>query len=173
MLSRSGVKRVLEMVSPRAELEAKLRDYLTTMSREQIDLVTRGIGQATRVVMAKLASMEKKMDAKLEALLGAVEAQQTKIDSLVALTTGLHQQVLDAMGATLTPSQKDRIDRIFAEVEQNSADIDAALTANTVAASAGAISDGPSAADIKGAIDQGSTADPGNTGSTDPSTSGS
>lgn len=88
----------------------------------------------------------------LDELLTAVTAQRTKIDSLVALLISLHTQVKAAVGETLTPSQQDRIDRVFAQVNDNADVITAALAENTVEASAGAISDGPSAADIKASL---------------------
>jgi hypothetical protein len=88
----------------------------------------------------------------LEETLALVTDQKTRIDSLVALTTDLHQKVIDALGASLTPSQQMRVDAIFDAVKNNADEVDAAITANTVSASAGAVSDGPSASDIKADI---------------------
>ncbi len=91
-----------------------------------------------------------KIMAKLEELLDAVASQQTQIDSLIALTEGLHTQVIAAMGSTITPSQQMRIDQVFAQVGDNANDIAAAIKENTVEASSGAISDGPGLAEIRG-----------------------
>ena len=123
--------------------------WLSCLSDDHSARTSRAIGQATRVIMAKLATLERTMDVKLDDLLDAVASQQTKIDSLITLSNELHARVLEAMGDTITPSQKMRIAQVFDAVKQNSDEVDAALTANTVAATAGAVSDGASAADIK------------------------
>lgn len=136
------------------EFTRELERWLLPTPPEDIERITKAIGQATRVIMAKLAHMEKRMST-LDDLLGAVEAQRTKIDSLIALAGSLHEAVLAAMGETITPSQKMRIDAVFKMVQDESSAIDAAMTANTVQATAGAVSDGPSAADIKTSIDPG------------------
>ncbi len=86
----------------------------------------------------------------LEETLDLVEAQTTKVDSLIALTNDLHQKVLDALGGGLTPSQQMRVDAVFDEVTAEAGKVDAAITANTVQATAGAVSGGPSLSDIKG-----------------------
>lgn len=85
----------------------------------------------------------------LDDLVTAVAAEKTQIDSLVALTGSLHQAVLDALGGTITPSQQMRIDAVFKAINDNAAEVAAAVTANTIQATAGAVSGGPSAADIK------------------------
>lgn len=101
---------------------------------------------------------------RLEEMLDAVSASQTKVDSLIALTTSLHQAVIAAMGGTITPSQQMRIDAIFDSAKANADAIDKAITENTVDASKGAVSDGPSAADIKGDLSGGAgQSNPGNT----------
>lgn len=101
---------------------------------------------------------------RLDEMLDAVSASQTKVDSLIALTTSLHQAVIDAMGGTITPSQQMRIDAIFDSAKANADAIDKAITENTVDASKGAVSDGPSAADIKGDLSGGAgQSNPGNT----------
>lgn len=87
--------------------------------------------------------------ATLEDTLALVEAQNTRVDSLIALTADLHQKVIDALGGGLTPSQQMRVDAVFDEVKAEADKVDAAITANTVQATAGAVSGGPSAADIK------------------------
>ena len=137
----------------REQLESKLRGRMSDLSQDQIALFTRAIGQATRVIMAKLSQMEKRMSDQIDDLLGAVQAQRTRIDSLVALTQGLHDKVLAAMGDTITPSQAMRIKQVFDLVSENTAAVDAAIIANTDTAAkeqaAGAVTGGPSAADIK------------------------
>ncbi len=87
--------------------------------------------------------------ATLEDTLALVEKQNTRVDSLIALTNDLHQKVLDALGSGLTPSQQMRVDAVFNEVQAEADKVDAAITANTVQATAGAVSGGPSTADIK------------------------
>lgn len=129
-------------------MHSEIRTVLCLQVEDMEKIVRHAIGQATRVLMAKLHQLESKMS-KLDDLLGAVEAQQTKIDSLIALTDGLHKAVLEAMGDTITPSQAMRIAQVFDAVKTNSDEIDAALVANTVQASAGAISDGPGLAEIR------------------------
>lgn len=87
--------------------------------------------------------------ATLEDTLALVEAQNTRVDSLIALTSDLHQRVIDALGGGLTPSQQMRVDAVFDEVKSEADKVDAAITANTVQATAGAVTDGPSFGDIK------------------------
>jgi hypothetical protein len=70
----------------------------------------------------------------LDETLDLVASQTTRIDSLIALTTDLHQKVIDAMGATITPSQAMRIDQVFSAVSGEAAKVDAAITANTIPA---------------------------------------
>lgn len=147
MLTRGSVKRLFGISGTAPVIEAKVRDMIGGLAADH----QRGMDCAVQDILDFLHKMERRMNERLEALLGAVEAQQTKIDSLITLTDGLRKQVLDAMGETITPSQKMRIDQVFDAVSANSSDIDAALKANTVDATAGAITDGPSAADIKAA----------------------
>ena len=91
------------------------------------------------------------MTNQVDELLDLVAAEQTKVDSLITMFEGLQKQVVAAAGEDLlTPSQKMRIAQVFDAVKANVDDLDKALAANTVAATSGAISDGPSAADIKG-----------------------
>lgn len=92
----------------------------------------------------------------LEELLAVMTAQRTKIDGINTMLIGLHAQVKGAMGDTITPSQQMRIDRVFQQAVDNSAELDKALTDNTASATAGAVSDGASMSDIK----QGQSASP-------------
>lgn len=107
---------------------------------------------AEREHQHRIGHLLEKIMAKLEDLLDAVASQQTQIDSLIALTEGLHTQVIAAMGSTITPSQQMRIDQVFAQVGDNATDIAAALKENTVEASAGAISSGQSLNEIKSGL---------------------
>lgn len=117
-----------------------------------VDLRKELVASVERGQQHEIGRQLEKIMAKLEDLLDAVASQQTQIDSLIALTEGLHKQVIAAMGSTITPSQQMRIDQVFAQVGDNADDIAAALKENTVEASAGAISGGQSASEIKGTI---------------------
>lgn len=117
-----------------------------------VDLRKELIASVERDQQHEIGHQLEKIMAKLEDLLDAVASQQTQIDSLIALTEGLHEQVVAAMGSTITPSQQMRIDQVFAQVGDNADDIAAALKENTVEASAGAISGGWSAGEIKGGL---------------------
>ncbi len=132
--------------------------------------VTKAIGEATRVIMARIQQMEKRMTNRVDELLDLAAAEQTKVASLIAMFEGLQRQVIAAAGEDiLTPSQKMRITQVFDAVKANVDDLDRALAANTVDTTKGAISDGPSAAEIKGnAGGAGASMDPGPAiGSTD------
>lgn len=100
----------------------------------------------------RMLKILEKMMHNLDETLALVTDQKTRIDSLVALTTDLHQRVLDALGGALTPSQQQRVDAIFDGVKENADEVDAAITANTVSDTAGAVSDGASASEIKGSL---------------------
>lgn len=148
-LTRGLNKRPAEPMFTRAEVEERIRVCVLNISSDHLAIASKSIGEATRVVMARLQNMEEKFMSQLEDLLGAVEAQQTQIDSLITLTEGLHKQVIEAMGETITPSQKMRIAQVFEAVTANSVDIENALKANTPGATAGSVSGGPGLAEIK------------------------
>lgn len=74
--------------------------------------------------------MEKIM-ATLEDLEAAAEAEDTKIDSLIALTAALKEQVDGALAGVLTPAQQAKVDKIFAAISDNPDRIQAAIDANT------------------------------------------
>lgn len=135
-------------LQPQPEFMEQVHDIIKGNTHEQNAAIVRAIHEAEAATNRKL---EKIMHT-LEETLDLVEAQNTRVDSLIALTADLHQKVLDAIGSGLTPSQQMRIDAVFDEVKTEADKVDAAITANTVAASAGAISDGPSAKDIKASI---------------------
>lgn len=92
------------------------------------------MAEAERLVTIRLVrDMNRKLErimAKLDDLLDAVAAQQTRIDSLETFIVGLKKKIDEALGGGLTPSQQMRIDALFNEVTKNSADIDAAMAEN-------------------------------------------
>lgn len=143
-LSRRGM-RSPRNIQPPPEFIAQVSQLIKVNTRTQNAALVRAITRANRGIVKQL---EKIMHS-LEDLLTAVAGQRTQIDSLVTLTTGLHKQVLEAMGGALTPSQQDRIDRIFAAINDNADAVSAAIKENTVEASAGAVSGGPNMRDIK------------------------
>lgn len=162
-LFRRGMKpsRNSELVP---ELLAQVSDLVQRTSREQNAAVAHAVVQTERSITQLL---EKIMHT-LEEVLDVVTGSRTKIDSLIALVDGLHLQVKDALGATATPSMQMRIDQVFDAAKSNADAIDKAVTANTASASAGAVSDGPSAADIKsGSVGGPATAPDGSQPSTD------
>lgn len=136
---------------PPPEFISQIHDLIKGNTHEQNAAIVRAVHDAEAAINRKL---EKIMHT-LDDLLAAVATQKTKIDSLVQLVVSLKGQVLAAMGSTLTPSQQDRIDRVFQAIQDNADEVDAAITANTVQASAGAISGGPSASDIKTSLASG------------------
>lgn len=139
----------------REQFEAELARELRKAKPDDLAKITKAIGQATRRIIAELANMESGMTKKLDELLDLVASQQDKIDSLITFTEGLRDQVKAAMGDVITPSQAMRIDQIFDAVKANSGDIDAAISANTGADTVGAVSGGPSFAEIKNSINTG------------------
>ena len=77
--------------------------------------------------------------ATLQDVLSSVTDERTRIDGLVALTSGLAQQLKDALqaGGQLTPEIQAQIDAVFGAVESNKAAVQAAIDAGTPAAPAG------------------------------------
>lgn len=144
MLFRRSMRQPRNIEPPPGLIDA-VSQVIKDMSREQIVALPQIIEQAERNIIRRL---EKIMHT-LDDVLDRVTSQRTQIDSLVALTRGLHQQVVEAMGATLTPSQQDRIERIFAAVQDNADAVAAAVKENTVEATAGAVSGGPDLSGIK------------------------
>jgi hypothetical protein len=143
-LFRRGMKRPRSPeVTP--ELLGQLAEiiHVNTSGREAAN--TRALYMLERSITLRL---EKIMHT-LQDLLGAVTAQRSQIDSLVALTRGLHRQVVEALGDTATPSMQMRIDQVFDAVSANADAVADAIKENTVDATAGAISEGQSLSDIK------------------------
>lgn len=66
----------------------------------------------------------------LDETLAAVQAQKPGIDSIVALVTGLKQQLADALaGTTLPPAVQAKVDAIFDGVTANAQEVNDALAA--------------------------------------------
>ena len=137
-------------IEPSPEFVAKVAELIQANTPEQNIALIRAMHRIERTLIIQL---EKIMHT-LEEVLDAVTRERTKIDSLIALVNGLRQQVKDALGADLTPSQQMRVDQVFDAATAGVGAIDQALTDNTVAATAGAVSDGPGLSEIKSALDQ-------------------
>ncbi len=71
--------------------------------------------------------------ATLDQTLAAVQAEGTKIDSIIAYNNGLKQQIADliAQQGQLTPEMQMKLDEIFDTANASAAKIDAAITAGT------------------------------------------
>jgi hypothetical protein len=85
----------------------------------------------------------------LDDVLAQVEAEDTKVDSLIALVNGLRDQIKNQVPG-LTPDQQAEVDKIFDQASASSAKIDAALNANTPQAPVS----GASGPDVTGATGQ-------------------
>lgn len=73
----------------------------------------------------------------LEDIIAETEAERDLDASIVALLTGLKQQLDEALsGATLTPAQQAKVNTIFSNLQKNRDALAAALAANTSAAPA-------------------------------------
>lgn len=78
-----------------------------------------------------IETLEKIM-ATLDETLAAVTAEDTKVDSIIALVDGLKKQLADALaGVTLPPDTQAKVDAIFAQANASAGKIDTAITANT------------------------------------------
>lgn len=131
---------------PVPEFASQVRDLVRVTALEQDAAAVRAVHASNAAINRKL---EKIMHS-LDELLDAVASQQTKIDSITKLLDGLHQQVYDALGKTnLTPSMQMRLDQVFDQIKAQGDELDAAISANTVDATKGAISDGRSFSEIK------------------------
>ncbi len=68
----------------------------------------------------------------LEDLLQKVTDQETKVDSIITLVGGLKEQLAEALAdVSLTPEQQEKVNAIFAQLEENSGKLDEAIAANT------------------------------------------
>lgn len=72
-----------------------------------------------------------KIMATLDDLVAAATAEDTKIDSLIALTAQLKAKVDEIVAGALTPDQQAKIDAAFAAISDNPDRIQAAIDANT------------------------------------------
>lgn len=69
--------------------------------------------------------------ATLDELVAAAEAEDTKIDSLIAMMGKLKEKVSAAVGGALSPAQQAKVDAAFASISDNPDRIQAAIDANT------------------------------------------
>lgn len=74
---------------------------------------------------------QERIMATLDETLAAVTAEGTKVDSIIALLTGIKAQLDAVLAGGLTPDVQAKVDAIFAQATTNAAKIDAAITANT------------------------------------------
>jgi hypothetical protein len=157
-LFRRGMKvpRTIEPASEFPEFMSRVHALLKGTTQDQNAALICAIHEAECSINRKL----EKIMTRLEDLLDAVAAQQTQIDSLITLVGGMRQQVIEAMGSTITPSQQMRIDQVFEAVRANADDIAAAIKENTVEATSGAISPGPDLAAIRAAAPASTVIDP-------------
>jgi hypothetical protein len=126
-----------------------IRNIVKASAIEQTAAIVRAINNSEAAITRQLEKIMATFDEAMTILMDAVTAQKTQIDSLVTLTNGLHDQVIAALGGSLTPSQQQRVDAVFKGVTDNAAEVTAAINADTIQSTAGAVSSGPSAADIK------------------------
>ncbi len=98
------------------------------------DIREQRIDAMLALILLRLEVLERKFDVaqkSLDDVLAEVTAESTKLDGNSTLISGLKQQLADALaGTTLPPAVQAKVDAIFTQAEQNSAKIDAALTAN-------------------------------------------
>ncbi len=90
--------------------------------------------EAVEVLLLRTEALEmkvEKMAKTLDEVLAAVTSEDTKIDSLITLVTGLKQQLADALsGVTLPPATQAKVDALFDNVTAKAAAVQAALDAN-------------------------------------------
>lgn len=78
-----------------------------------------------------LEKLERIMNS-LDDTLAAVTSEDTKVDSIIALMTGIKSQLDAALsGTTLPPSVQAKVDAIFAQATASAGKIDTAIAANT------------------------------------------
>jgi len=89
--------------------------------------VTDGLSAAVE----KLIQLGERMARTLDETLVAVEAANTKQDSLIALFKGLKQQLADILaGVTLPPGVQAKVDAVFDSVAAQAAEVSEALDEN-------------------------------------------
>jgi len=86
------------------------------------------------VISGKLSLIirnQEKIMATLDETLAAVTAEDTKVDSIIALLTGIKAQLDAVLAGGLTPEVQAKVDAIFAQATGSAAKIDTAIAANT------------------------------------------
>ena len=73
--------------------------------------------------------------ATLDELLAEITDQKTQVDNIIALVSGLHQRLNDALAVvpptSISADAQGKIDQVFAEIKAQSDALAAAFTANT------------------------------------------
>lgn len=83
-------------------------------------------------MLARIIENQEKIMATLDETLAAVTAEDSKVDSIIALVDGLKKQLADALaGTTLPPAVQAKVDAVFAQATASAGKIDTAITANT------------------------------------------
>lgn len=68
----------------------------------------------------------------LDEVLQQVTDEDTKVDSIITMLSGVEQQLKDALaGVTLPPAVQAKVDAVFAKAKGSADKIDAAIAANT------------------------------------------
>lgn len=90
------------------------------------------------IAFNKLLSRQSRILTKLEAimatlddLVAAAENEDTKLDSLIALTVEIKRKLDEALAGVLTPEQQAKVDAVFAAISDNPQRIQDAIDANT------------------------------------------
>ncbi len=83
-------------------------------------------------IVKQIQTNTEKIMASLDETLAAVTAEDTKVDSIIALLAGLKAQLADVLsGTVIPPAVQTKIDAMFATATAGAAKIDTAITANT------------------------------------------
>ncbi len=106
----------------------KIMDMVDRLAHQVEDLTERSGRWA-----AESEERDKKLMATLDDLVAAASAEDTKIDSLIALVMELKAKVDAIVAGELTPAQQAQIDAAFAAISDNPDRIQAAIDANTPA----------------------------------------
>lgn len=84
------------------------------------------------VSLGVIQGKEDQIMATLQEVLDNVAAETTVIDSVLALITGLQQQLADILsGVNLPPAVQEKVDAVFAAVDANKAKLSTAIVTNT------------------------------------------
>lgn len=83
-------------------------------------------------IVKQIQTNTEKIMASLDETLAAVTAEDTKVDSIIALLAGLKAQLADVLSGTVVPpAVQAKIDQIFSQATNSAGKIDAAIAANT------------------------------------------